>query len=92
MSAVAAAGAGKDVGKDAAFEVFLKRLAHIRLGPVVVTLPIELARAGQVKPGFVMLGHRLVQQRALGVARVVALGFGRVWDESCANTQYSAND
>jgi hypothetical protein len=47
---------------------------------VVVALPVKLACAGQLKPGLVMLGHCLVQQRALGVARVVALGLtGGAW-------------
>jgi hypothetical protein len=28
---------------------------------VVVALPVELARAGQLKPALVVLGHRLVE-------------------------------
>jgi hypothetical protein len=36
-----------------------------------------------------VLGHRLVQQRALGVARVVALGLGCGRHEYCANTQHT---
>ena len=48
---------------------------------MVVALAVKLARAGQITPGVVVLGHRLVEQRALGVARVVALG---------SNTPYSA--
>jgi uncharacterized NAD-dependent epimerase/dehydratase family protein len=67
-SAVVAAGTGKAVGKDAAFQVLGKRLAHIGLGAAVVALAVELAGAGQIKPGLVMLGHRLVEQRALGGA------------------------
>ncbi len=90
MAAVATAGAGKAVGEDAAFEVLLKRFAHIGLGAAVVALPVELACAGQIKPGLVVLGHGLVQQRALGVARVVELGLGCSRHEYCANTQYSA--
>ena len=35
-----------------------------------------LCRAGQLKPGLVVLGHGLVQQCAFGVARVVEFGFG----------------
>jgi hypothetical protein len=65
------------VGKDAAFEVFLKRLAHIGLGAVVVALAVK-SRAGLLKPGLVVLGHGLVEQRVLGLAWVVALGFGCV--------------
>ncbi len=75
-STVATAGARKAVRKDTALQILLERFAHVGLGCVVVALPIELARAGQVKPGLVVLDHRLVEQRALGVARVVELGFG----------------
>jgi hypothetical protein len=75
VSAVATESAGKAVGKDAAFQILLERFAHKGLGGVVVALAVELARAGQLKPGLVVLGYRLVQQRALGVARVVELGF-----------------
>jgi hypothetical protein len=39
VRAVSAAGTGKAVGKDAAFEVFAKRLAHIGLGSAAVALP-----------------------------------------------------
>jgi hypothetical protein len=38
---------------------------------VVVALVGKLARAGQVKPGLVVLGHRLVEQRALWVTQKV---------------------
>ena len=51
------------MGKDAAFQVFAKSLADERLGGVVVALAVELARAGQLKPGLEVLGYRLVQQR-----------------------------
>jgi hypothetical protein len=78
------------VGKDAAFQELGKRFAHIRLGAVVVALPVELAFAGQLKPGLVVLGHGLVEQRALWVAPVVELGLGCSQHEYCANTQYSA--
>ena len=64
------------MGKDAAFQIFAKGLADVGLGGVVVTLAVELAGAGQLKPGLEVLGYGLVQQRALGVARVVELGFG----------------
>jgi hypothetical protein len=74
VPAVATASAGKAVGEDAAFQILLEGLAYIGLGAVVVALPVKLACAGQLKPGLVMLGHCLVQQRALGVARVLALG------------------
>ena len=66
---------GKAVRKDAAFQIFAKGLADIRLGGAVVALAVELACAGQVKPGLEVFGYRLVQQRALGMARVVEFGF-----------------
>ena len=75
MSAVATAGAGKAMRKDAAFKVFAKRLADKRLWGVVVTLPIKLPRAGQLQPSLDVVGYRLVQQCALGMARVVESGF-----------------
>jgi hypothetical protein len=53
-------------------------------------LPVELPCAGLVKTGLVVLGHGLVEQRALGVARVVALGFGWRRHKYCANTQHFA--
>ena len=71
VSAVITAGAGRAMGKDAASEVFAKRLANIGLWGVVVALPVELACAGQLKPGLKMFGNGFVEQRALGVARVV---------------------
>jgi hypothetical protein len=64
------------VGKDAAFQIFAKGLADIGLGRVVVALAVKLACAGQLKPGLEVLGYGLVEQRALGVAPVVELGFG----------------
>jgi hypothetical protein len=42
---------------------------------VVVALAVELACAGQLKPGLEVVGYGLVQQRAFGVARVVEFGF-----------------
>jgi hypothetical protein len=53
----------------------------------VVALPIEVACIGQIKPGLVVLGDRLVQQRTLRVARVVEFGLGCCLHEYCANTQ-----
>jgi len=89
--AVATAGAGKAVGEDAAFQVFGKRFAYKGLGAAVVALPVKLARAGQVKPGLVVLGHCLVEQCVLGVARVVALGLTGSGHAYCANTQHCAS-
>ena len=40
---------------------------------------IHIDGAGEIKPGLKVFGHRLVQQRALGVARVVGFGFGARW-------------
>ena len=65
------------MGKDAAFEVFAKRLADVCPWCVVVTLPVELTGAGQLKPGLKVLGDSAVQQASLGVARILELGFGR---------------
>jgi hypothetical protein len=62
---------GKTVGKDAAFQVFAKRLADIGLGGVVVALAVELACAGEFMPGLEVFGYGLVEQSALGVARVI---------------------
>jgi hypothetical protein len=59
------------------------------LGAVVVALTVELTRDGQIKPSLVVLGYGVVQQRALGVARVVQLGLAGGGHEYCANTQYS---
>ena len=63
VPAVITPGSGKAVGKDAAFQVFAKSLADERLGGKVVALAVELARAGQLKPGLEVLGYRLEQQR-----------------------------
>jgi hypothetical protein len=46
----------------------------------------QRACAGHLKPGLVKLGHCLVQQRALGAARVVALGLTGGGYEDCSNT------
>ena len=77
VTAIVATGAGKAVGKDAAFEVFAKRLLDKGRWCVVVALPVELTGACYLEPGFKVLGDGAVQQGSLGVARVVALGFGR---------------
>lgn len=70
VSAVSTACAGKAEGKNAAFQIFAKSLAHIRLGGVVITLPVELTCTGEFKPGLEVFGNGFVQQRALGVARI----------------------
>ena len=41
---------------------------------MVVALAVELSGAGQLKPRLEVLGHRAVQQGALGVAGVVSSG------------------
>jgi hypothetical protein len=41
------AGAGKAVGEDAAFQIFLEALAHEGLG-AVVALPVKLAHAWMI--------------------------------------------
>ena len=76
VPAVVTAGAGKAVGKDAAFEVFAKGLLDVGGWRVVVALAVELAGTCQLKPGLEVLGHCAVQQGLLGVAGVVELGFG----------------
>ena len=76
MSAVITAGTRKAVRKDAALQVFAKRLADVGTWRMVIALAVELAATGQVKPGLEMLGHCAVQQGVLGVARVVKPGFG----------------
>lgn len=63
--------------KDATFEVFAKRLTDVRAWRVTITLTVELACAGELKPGFVVFGNGLVEQRSLGVARVVEYWLGR---------------
>ena len=67
------------VGKNAAFQIFAKGLADIRLGGVVVALAARLAGTGQLKPGLEVLGYGLVQQSALWVARVVEFGLCIRW-------------
>jgi hypothetical protein len=50
----------KAVGKDAAFQIFAKRLADIGLWRMVVGLPAELARVGQFKPGLGLNAPELI--------------------------------
>ena len=83
VRAVAAAGACKAVGKDAALQVFAKRLAHKGLWRVAVALAVELTCTGELMPGLEVFGNGLVQQRALRVTRVVEFGFGRRAVSSC---------
>jgi hypothetical protein len=68
VPAVITPGPGKAVGENAALQILAKRLANIRLGGVVVALPVELTSTGELKPGLKVLGNCLVEQRALGVA------------------------
>ena len=58
----------KTVGKDAALQVFAKRLFDIGRWCVVVPLSIELPSASRRKPCLQMTGHGAVQHAALGVA------------------------
>ena len=67
------------MGKDAALQIFTKRLADIGLGGVVVTLAVELAFTRECMPGLEVLGDGLVQQRTFGVARLVELGLCTRW-------------
>ena len=76
VTTVVAANAGKAVGEDATFEVFAKSFLYVSGRAVVVALAVELPGTGQLKPSLEVLGDRLVEQGALGVARVV--GFGLV--------------
>ena len=76
MPTVVTAGAREAVRKDAAFQVFAKRLADVGAWCVVIALAVELACAGQPMPSLEVLGYCAVQQRSLGVTRVVELGFG----------------
>jgi hypothetical protein len=41
---------------------------------LVIALAVELAHAGQLKPGLEVFGFGLVEQSPLGVAQVVELG------------------
>ena len=68
VPAVVAAGARKASEQRCRTQILCKRFAHEGLGRAAVALAIELARAGKVQPGLVVLGDCLVQQRALGMA------------------------
>ncbi len=78
VSTVAAAGAGKAVGKDAAFGVFAKRLAHIWLGGCG-DRPVRRTGLHWRAQAMFRSARLLVQQRALRMARVVEFGlrYGR---------------
>ncbi len=67
---------GKAVGEDAALQILTKGLANIRLRGVMVALAVELACTGQLMPSLEVFCYGLVEQRALGVARVEEFGFG----------------
>jgi len=83
---------GKAVGKDATLQIFAERLTHEGPGGVVVPLPVELAGTCQLTPGLEVFGNRLVEQRALGVARVVELGFALRWPARVRMRVYWAGD
>ena len=65
VATIIATGAGKAMRENAALKVFGKHLADKRVWGMVIALPVELPCAGQLKPGFEVLGQGLVQQRAL---------------------------
>jgi len=48
VPAVVTPDAGKAVGKDAALQIFAKRLLHIRGRSVVIALAVELSGAGEL--------------------------------------------
>ena len=56
----------------------------------MIALSVELACTGELKPCFVVLGYRLVQQRALRMARVVEFGLRYGRHKYCLNAQYFA--
>ena len=45
-----------------------------RIVDSTAALSVKLAGTGQLKPGLEVLGYGLVEQRALGAARVVEFG------------------
>ena len=67
------------MGKDAALQVFAKRLLDISRGRMLVALAVELTGTGEFEPSLEVLGHCAVQQCLLGVAGVVGLWIGRNW-------------
>ena len=72
-------GPGKAVRKDAAFQIFAKRLADKGLGCVVVALTVKLTGAGQLMPSLEVFCYGLVEQSPLGVTRVVELWLCTRW-------------
>ena len=58
-----------------AFEVFAERLANIGLWCVVIAPVIKLAFAGNFMASLEVVSNGLVEQRTLGVARVVEFRF-----------------
>jgi hypothetical protein len=72
VATVITASAGKAMREDAAFQVFTKGLADIRLWSVVVALPVELTCAGKFIPSLEMFGNGLVEKGALGLPQFVA--------------------
>ena len=58
MAAIITPCAGKAVGKDAALQILLKRLAHKGPAAVTVALAVKLACAGQIQPALEVLGYR----------------------------------
>ena len=79
VPAVITPGPGKAMDEDAALQIFAESLTGIGLGGVAVALAVELTRAGEFMPSLEVFGYGLVEQRALGVAWVVELGFGARW-------------
>ena len=75
VTAVVTPGPGKAVRKDAALQIFAKGLADIGFWREVVALPVKLACTGEFMLGLKVFGNRLIEQRALRVARVVEFGF-----------------
>ena len=74
VTAVVATHPCKAVGEDAAFEVFAESFLYVGAWRVVIALAFELSGTCQLKPGLEVLGHRAVQQSALGMAGVVGFG------------------
>jgi hypothetical protein len=62
-------------GEVATLEIFAERLANIGLWCVVIALAVELAFAGNFMPSFEVVNNALVEQRALGIARVLGFRF-----------------
>jgi hypothetical protein len=71
VAAVAATGARKAMRKDAALEVFVKRLHDMGWRRVMVALPVKLTRADQFQPRLEVSRDGSIQQRLLRVARAI---------------------